>query len=242
MNTRHHAVCFLGDNLGELSVVSERKAQEILCNSEPSCGVCNSCVKAQNKTHPDIIRVRELMPEGKYKVGDLREIAATAAVRPNDGEFKVYIFAEADTMRPECQNTLLKFTEEPPDYVRIIFTAKSSDMLLETIKSRLVFVNAGGGVRGAPPEDTELQEIAREFVAALSKKNEYAAVTALSRVKTRDEIGRVLDLISAEMSKTLQKEVAARKLLADCADDLKYNPNIALFCTFITAQICEKLK
>jgi DNA polymerase III delta prime subunit len=226
-------VCYAGDNLDGFA---EKKAQAILCGQAEPCEVCRNCIKVQNKSHPDLIYLRE------YKVKEIREIIATAAVRPNDGQFKVYIFANADTMRAECQNALLKFTEEPPDYVRIIFTAKSPDLLLDTIKSRLFFVNADS-VSEAPHPTPELAEIAREFAAALSDGNEYNAACALSRIKTREDLSNVTDLISAELrGASTGNYMEIQKFLLNCIDDLKFNPNIALFCTHITAGICEKLK
>jgi len=224
-----HATCYVGDNLDRFA---EEKARAILCKSGQACGSCNSCIKVQNKSHPDLIWVRE------YKIKEIREVVATATTRPNDGEFKVYIFSGADSMRADCQNALLKFTEEPPDYVRIIFTAKSPDLLLETIKSRLVFINVGDGVPDVP---SELTETAREFVSALVQHNENNAAVAISRIKNREDLSAVLDLISKEMRKTMQYEIKAQKFLLDCIDDLKFNPNIALFCAHITAGICEKL-
>ncbi|MCL2698287.1 MAG: hypothetical protein FWE74_09460 [Oscillospiraceae bacterium] len=231
-----HAVCYVGDNLDKLA---EEKARAILCEAGQAipCEVCRSCRKVQNKSHPDLIWVRE------YKVKEIREIVAAASVRPNDGGFKVYIFAGADTMRAECQNALLKFTEEPPDYVRIIFTAKSPDLLLDTIKSRLAFINAGSG---EVEINAELLETARNFVTALVEKNEYAAACALSHIKTRDDLSAVLDLITGEMNVRRDaigvQYTEAQKFLLNCTDDLKFNPNIVLLCTHITAEICDKLR
>ncbi|MCL2638667.1 MAG: hypothetical protein FWD48_09900 [Oscillospiraceae bacterium] len=236
-DSNRHAVCYVGENLDEFA---QQKAKVILCNSgqaEP-CGVCNSCKKVQNSSHPDLIWVRE------HKVKEVREVVATSVIRPNDGEFKVYIFTEADSMRAESQNALLKFTEEPPDYVKIIFTAKSPDLLLDTIKSRLVFINADGA-SGTPHPTAELLETTKAFVSALVNKNEYSAAAALSKIKTREDLSAVLDLISKAMHNeqcTMYNYVEAQKFLLNCIDDLKYNPNINLACTYITSGICEKLK
>jgi len=233
-----HAVCYIGENLDDFA---QQKAQSILCEQDGTspCETCRSCIKVHNGTHPDLIWVRE------YKVKEVREVVATVAIRPNDGDFKVYIFTDADTMRVESQNALLKFTEEPPPYVRIIFTAKSPDLLLDTIKSRLFFVNTGGTHTEEP---NELNNIAQGFVHALVEKDEYSAAAALAKIKTRDDLSKALDLISAEMNVgrdalgAPENYTEAQKFLLDCIDDLKYNPNIALFCTHITAGICKELK
>ena len=233
-----HAICYVGESLDDFA---ERKAQAILCESgqaEP-CNTCRSCIKVQNKSHPDLLWVRE------YKVKEVREVVATSAMRPNDGEFKVYIFTNADTMRAECQNALLKFTEEPPDYVRIIFTAASPDRFLDTIKSRFVFINADNAGDDTNVVPQELTDIVNDFITALKNNNELKAASALSRIKNRDELGRVLELISGKLHGAVpatQNYVEAQKFLLDCIDDLIFNPNIALTCTYVTAGMCEKLK
>ncbi|MDR2532430.1 MAG: DNA polymerase III subunit [Oscillospiraceae bacterium] len=240
-----HALCFVGADPEYLSELSEYTARLFLCGNGQAapCDTCKSCKKAQNKSHPDIIRASELTDGGKYKVDALRKIAVDSVVRPNDGDFKVYIFAKVDSMTPLCQNTLLKFTEEPPEYVRIIFTASSPDTLLDTIKSRLVFINADSDT--VAENNTELLAIAHEFIAALIKSDEYRAAAALSRIKTREDLSETLNMISGLMHNsqfTARSYVEAQKFLLDCIDDLKFNPNIALACTHITAGICEKLK
>ena len=49
---------------------------------------------------------------------------------------KVYIIDNADTMKTEAQNCLLKTLEEPPEYVTIILICSNEGNLLSTIKSR----------------------------------------------------------------------------------------------------------
>ena len=52
----------------------------------------------------------------------------------------VYCFANADTMRAEAKNALLKITEEPPKNAYFIFTVVDESTLLETIKSRATVI------------------------------------------------------------------------------------------------------
>ncbi|MCL1822601.1 MAG: hypothetical protein FWG44_00160 [Oscillospiraceae bacterium] len=244
-----HAVCFIGDDVSRLAELAEETAKAILCGKNPACLTCINCKKVQNKMHPDIFRVRELSPDNKYKVDFVRKVAADSVFRPNDGDLKVYIFNEADEMSPVCQNALLKFTEEPPEYVRIIFTVKTKENLLDTIKSRLVFINAqntGNGVPGFP----ELQETAELFISALVKGNEYLAAAALTKIKTREETAAAFKLISEAIRKlTVENRTANIKILIevqkftlDCIDDLQFNPNIALACTNLTSGIFSRLK
>lgn len=234
-----HAVCFIGGNADELA---ENAAKTFLCErgGDEPCNVCADCKKAQEKIHPDIIYVRENMKDKKYAAGQLRDAVAGANLRPNDGEVKIYVFTEADSLSVICQNTLLKFTEEPPEFVRIIFTAKSADGFLETIKSRFIFINAHENINR--PEN----EIVRNFMSAFHKNDEYSAAATLSKIKTREDLNTVLELISAQIrdlivsgSPTL---IYIQKILMSAINDLQFNPNIALTTTYLTHNIFKNVR
>lgn len=66
--------------------------------------------------------VRELKQEARYKV--------------YEGQKKVFIISEADQMRVEAANALLKLLEEPPDNLMLILTTSNIYKILPTIKSR----------------------------------------------------------------------------------------------------------
>jgi len=70
------------------------------------------------------------------KVADIAEITDDAAVMPMDGGRKVYIIDNAERLRADAQNKLLKTYEEPPAYVTVILGASSPYGLLNTILSR----------------------------------------------------------------------------------------------------------
>lgn len=70
----------------------------------------------------------------------------------------VYCFANADTMRAEAKNALLKITEEPPKNAYFIFTVVDESTLLETIKSRATVI------RMEPYSDDELYEFLKDII------------------------------------------------------------------------------
>ena len=76
--------------------------------------------------------------EKGFAVKNVREIISNAYVKPNEGDYKVYIFADCDMMPPATQNTLLKIIEEPPCDSVFIFTATSKSVFLPTIISRVI--------------------------------------------------------------------------------------------------------
>ena len=67
------------------------------------------------------------------KVDEIREVINTAyTVRDK----VVYCIKDADTMRNEAKNAMLKITEEPPKNAYFIMTVQDDSSLLDTIKSR----------------------------------------------------------------------------------------------------------
>ena len=53
----------------------------------------------------------------------------------------LYCFADADNMRPQAKNAMLKITEEPPENAYFCLTVTDSSSLLDTIKSRAMVFN-----------------------------------------------------------------------------------------------------
>lgn len=98
------------------------------------CGRCRSCRQIQNGSHPDVIQVA---PEkGILRIGQIREVLATLAMKPFSAEDRVVIISDAQTLNPEAGNALLKALEEPPDDTILILTALQQSDLLPTIVSR----------------------------------------------------------------------------------------------------------
>ena len=67
------------------------------------------------------------------KVDEIREVINTAY---NVRDKVVYCIKDADTMRNEAKNAMLKITEEPPKNAYFIMTVQDDSSLLDTIKSR----------------------------------------------------------------------------------------------------------
>lgn len=110
-------------------------AQLFLCGNG-ACGQCAACRNIERDGHPDVIFVRALLG-GKYSMEPLRGVLCDTVIKPNNGDVKIYVFEEADTMLPQHQNALLKLIEEPAEHLRFIFTCVNTSLILETILSRV---------------------------------------------------------------------------------------------------------
>lgn len=97
------------------------------------CGKCSDCRKIMAGTHPDFITVED--PEHKtLPVRMVREARESMFVLPNEGNRKIYVFAQQ--MGVEGQNALLKILEEPPSYGVFLLLADNPETLLPTVRSR----------------------------------------------------------------------------------------------------------
>lgn len=149
-----HALLLCGDRGVGRRVMANYAAKLILCGVPP-CESCAVCRKINSEAHPDVIYPKRILAElgyTTYKMGDHREfidILDSFIIRPNDGDFKVYIFEDFDEMPAQLQNTLLKSIEEPPKHLRFVFTCENISKVITTIRSRVTEYE----VLAAPPEE-----------------------------------------------------------------------------------------
>ena len=99
-----------------------------------ACGVCKSCRKIAAGNHPDIIRIQPIGPF--IKIGQIRALLQTLAMKPYEAITRVAILSEAQAMNAAASNALLKILEEPPSRSMLVLTATQKSDLLPTIVSR----------------------------------------------------------------------------------------------------------
>ena len=146
-----HAYLFVGPSeVGRLAA-ARAFAQALLCDTgaDDACGHCRACRKVEGGAHPDL---RFITPGGRTVMGaerravgidQIRELKRDAAYPPYEARWKVFILENAEAMRAEAANSLLKVLEEPPPGVVVILLAESAAPLLPTIVSRAQVVGFG---------------------------------------------------------------------------------------------------
>lgn len=113
-----------------------------------------------------------------------------------------YIFRDADDMKTEAKNALLKVVEEPPNNAYFIMTVHNIDNMLGTIRSR------GTVVKMEPYTMRELRSISEDELSL-----EYC--TNIGELQlTHEEIQRTEDCVN-DVLKAL-KEKSGTKLLKAC--------------------------
>jgi DNA polymerase III subunit delta' len=134
-----HAYLFEGPvGLGK-EIMAREFAAAILCESDhPPCHECNSCRQVAAGTHQEL---RWIVPENPEKdtslsVETIRSMIKDVYLKPYTGDWKIYVFPQADIMTPQAQNALLKTLEEPPDHAVMILASAQPEKLLPTVLSR----------------------------------------------------------------------------------------------------------
>src|SRR5438270_9920961 len=135
-----HALLFHGqDRIGK-RLMAKVLAQTVNCEAEPAlsppdaCGACRSCHQIDIGSHPDVTIIEAT--SGKGETEQTRDIESRFIYRPLVGSRKIVILDNADLLRQEAANALLKTIEEPPPDSLIILVSSHPESLLPTIRSR----------------------------------------------------------------------------------------------------------
>lgn len=138
-----HAYIFSGEEGAGKRMLAAAFAKTLQCRekgSEP-CGICPSCIQAENGNQPDIIWISHEKP-ASIGVEDIREqVVGDIQIKPYSSPRKIYIIDEAEKMTVPAQNTLLKTIEEPPAYGVLLLLTTNAEAFLPTILSRCVTLN-----------------------------------------------------------------------------------------------------
>ncbi len=108
--------------------------KKILCNGLDEEQKKILCKRIDDENYPEI---KVIKPEGilikKQQILDLQQEFSRAAV---EGNKRIYIIRDADKMRNETANSMLKFLEEPDTNIIAILMTNNFNNLLSTIVSR----------------------------------------------------------------------------------------------------------
>lgn len=136
----HHAYLFSGPEGSGKRLAMRAFAAALVC-PEGGCGACRACRLAQSEAHPNMLVLEPTGPDilvGKDASDHdtARWLAARVYLTPVEPGRKVVGVLQADRLRPEAADVLLKVLEEPPaDTVFVLVSARPDD-LPDTIRSR----------------------------------------------------------------------------------------------------------
>ncbi len=130
-----HAYLLLSQDGERLNDYLKLFAKLIVCNHGSPCDNCRACKLIDQNAYSDLL----VYPSNgeSIVVDDINSLISESYVKPLEGDKKIFIISQAQTMNLPSQNKLLKTLEEPPRGVHILIGATSEYPLLSTVKSRV---------------------------------------------------------------------------------------------------------
>src|SRR5438128_431995 len=214
----HHAYLFSGPEGSGKRLAMRAFSAALLC-PEGGCGECRACRLAAGERHPNMLVLEPAGPDilvGKDS-GDpntARWFASRAYLTPPEPGRKVMVVLQADRVRVEAADVLLKVLEEPPlDTVFILLSARPDD-LPETVRSRCQEI-------GFPP-------LSEAFVVdTLVHEGLDQDRARLACRLAGGNLGRARRLARDEKELAF-RAVAVEEARADMADETNLNPRLIL--------------
>jgi DNA polymerase-3 subunit delta' len=186
-----HALLFVGqDGIGKKKLAIEF-IKHILCGTGTGCGACRACLKVEKQSHPDFLFIeprekksdddsdspedgqkssltaRSYIPRSLIagdKDGKVRGINQEVLAYPYEGSKRAILINDADRMRKDASDALLKTLEEPPPYnIFFLITSAEREVPL-TIRSRCV------RVAFSPLHKEKIEQYFREVLKVDEKK------------------------------------------------------------------------
>jgi DNA polymerase-3 subunit delta' len=137
-----HAYVFRGPSGSGKAAAARAFAAELLADGSPDADDARRRALLDPSPHPDLVWLRP--PGAQHLVEEVREsVIRAASLSPVEGERRVFVIEEAEDLRDESQNALLKTLEEPAPFAHLILVCSEPEQLAETILSRCTPVEFG---------------------------------------------------------------------------------------------------
>ena len=160
-----HALLFAGQSGVGKFTLATLFARAVNCQTRPGgiCGTCGSCralealddlgalkdaaVKERGSASPDLVplllrphpSVTVLVPDGAFiRVSQMRAVVRQAYTRPAGVRRNVFLIDEAERLRSDFADVLLKVLEEPPEDTLLILVSSAPFELRATLRSRCI--------------------------------------------------------------------------------------------------------
>jgi DNA polymerase III subunit delta' len=137
-----HAYLFRGPRGSGKAAAARAFAAELLAESASDPDDARRRALLDPSPHPDLVWLRP--PGAQHLVEDVREqVIRAASLSPAEGTRRVFVIEEAEDLRDESQNALLKTLEEPAPFAHLILICSEPEQLAETILSRCAPIEFG---------------------------------------------------------------------------------------------------
>lgn len=188
-----HAYLFTDSNIAQTKKMAVELAKVLNCerSGRDACDICPTCIQIKHGNHPDVLAIQ---PDGAYiKIDQVRAVQAAFRYRAPDKIRRVLIIEEAEKMRLETANSLLKFLEEPISPMVAILLTDKKERVLPTIQSRcqwVRFAKPALHIRQGSYLEKGYDAISANIIAALKYQHEYIHMES---AEVNQLVGKITD-------------------------------------------------
>lgn len=215
-----HAYLFTGSTSDQMKRMAVELAKTINCEQGGSdaCGHCSTCIQIEHGNHPDVMSIS---PDGTYiKIEQVRTVQAAFRYKAQLGITRVLVIEDAERMRMETANSILKFLEEPISPMVAVLLTEKREKILPTVRSRCGWVRFG---------DRSVELLAEEY-----QKKGYTAPIArlLAHLSSAEEL---IELSSDEMEQFIVQLVEWSSNILEGGEDALLH----MYVGFLAKKIAE---
>src|SRR3990167_4849307 len=134
-----HALLFVGEGIGKKEL-SLALAQQLLCQTQNTCGTCHACHLFVSGTHPDFFLITP-QEHGQIKIEQIRQLSEALQQTAQQGGYRVVVVEQAHAMNVAAANALLKTLEEPGNNTIIMLLTERVAFLAATLRSRCQIIH-----------------------------------------------------------------------------------------------------
>jgi len=160
----------------------------------------------------------------QIKIEQIRKIQTNLLLKPHSSKYKLFFIHNADNLRKESANSLLKTLEEPPSHSVIVLSASSKDKLLPTITSRCRIIKLKSTDLNSPDEKKIFSNYS---IANIRKMKLYERFFLAKELVEKDQITNWIKEIVSDLKNNLEdkKNRAILKKIIKFQKILKTNAN-----------------
>jgi DNA polymerase-3 subunit delta' len=192
VNTLNHGYLIYGNKDKALNLAEEAASQAL------------GTPQKELNSHPDFSQYRA----ETFGIDESRELKIRASTKPVKGDGKIFIINfESATL--EAQNALLKLFEEPPPGTHFFIIVPNLEILLPTLASRLVSINAGPELLA----EEKINEINRFLKTNPAKRLDF--VKKIIDKKDKTLAIEFLNALEAALGQKIENRASAASTIED---------------------------
>ncbi|ASZ09447.1 DNA polymerase III subunit delta [Mesoplasma chauliocola] len=231
-NTFFSSILLSNDNQENLNDLANEISRLIFCeNKNLENDDCSSCKKFINSATSNF----SFIGDGNLAItkADVLDLMQRYSLTTNEiNKLKIYVIANAENLKNESANSLLKFLEEPPANTIAILLTKNRSQVLPTIKSRCKLIVL---------ENEKVNDSAENLIEKILQKDKHSILLSNAELKKVDKSELIGMLEEAYIRTIIKKYPMLAEITLKLINDLKFTFQTNLAIDVFLIEVSEAL-